>query len=58
MGCALRKEAHMVQMGIDMHSVIKWLCGGGATADLLTKCTLVAGIVGIKSGSGVLQHLT
>ena len=23
MGCALRKEAHEVQMGINMHSVIK-----------------------------------
>ena len=58
MGCALRKEAHVVQMGIDMHSVIKWLCSGGATTDLLTKCTPVAAIVGIQSGSGVLQHLT
>ena len=58
MGCALKKDAHVVQMGIDMHSVIKQLCGGGATTDLLTKCTLVAAIVGIQSGTGVLQHLT
>ena len=40
MGCALRKEAHEVQMGINMHSVIKQLCGGGATrlADKVYTC--------------------
>ena len=54
MGCALRKEAHEVQMGINMHSVIKQLCGGGATTDLLKKCTLAVAIVGIQSGSGLL----
>ena len=54
MGCALRKEAHEVQMGINMHSVIKQLCGGGATTDLLKKCTLAVVIVGIKRGSGLL----
>ena len=57
-GCAFRKEAHEVQMGTDMHSVIKYLCGGGARGDLLTKCILLAARARIQSGRGVLQHLT
>ena len=37
MGCAFRIEAHEVQMGIVMHSIIKYLFNRGEKEDLLTK---------------------
>ena len=53
MGCAFRIEAHEVQMGIVMHSIIKYLFNRGEKEDLLTKCTLLAAITGIKNRRGV-----
>ena len=49
MGCAFRIEAHEVQMGIVMHSIIKYLFNRGEKEDLLTKCTLLAAIAGIQN---------
>ena len=49
MGCAFRIEAPEVQMGIVMHSVIKYLFNRGEKDELLTKCTLLAAITGIKN---------
>ena len=40
-GCAFRIEAHEVQISIDMHSIIKYLCSRGARGDLQTKCKLM-----------------
>ena len=49
MGCAFRIEAHEVQMGIVMHSIIRYLFNRGEKEDLLTKCALLAAIAGIKN---------
>ena len=49
MGCAFRIEVHEAQMGIVMHSIIKYLFNRGEKEDLLTKCTLLATITGIKN---------
>ena len=48
-GCAFTIEAHEVEMGIVMHSIIKYLFNRGEKEDLLTKCTLLAAITGIKN---------
>ena len=49
MRCAFRIEAPEVQMGIVMHSIIKHLFNRGEKEELLTKCTLLAAITGIKN---------
>ena len=53
MGCAFRIEVHEAQMGIVMHSIIKYLFNTGEKEDLLTKCTLLAAIAGIQNRRGV-----
>ena len=49
MGCAFRIEAHEVQMGIVMHSIIKYLFNRGGKEYLLTNCTFLATIAGIQN---------
>ena len=53
MGCAFIIEAHEAQMGIAMHSIIRYLFNRGEKEDLLTKCTLLTAIAGIQNRRGV-----